>query len=45
MIRILNAPNTKPKLPCLFGLLTAAAKQRAVDRTEFIPSEFHGIPP
>ena len=40
---IFDALNTKLKAAVFSGLLAAATEQRAVNRTIFIPTEFHGM--
>ena len=45
VVGIFDALNTKLKSAFFSGLLATAAEQRAVDRTEFIPTEFHGYAP
>jgi hypothetical protein len=41
MVRIFNALNTKLKSAFFPDLLATAAEHRTVDRTAFIPTEFH----
>jgi hypothetical protein len=45
VVRIFDAPNTQLKSVLFSRLLATAAEQRAVDRTIFIPTEFHGNAP
>jgi hypothetical protein len=45
VVRIFDALNAKPKSAFLLSLFTTAAIKRAVDRTVFIPTEFHGNAP
>jgi len=45
MVWIFDALNTKLKSAFFPGLLAPAAEQRAVDRTIFVPTEFHGNTP
>jgi hypothetical protein len=45
VVRIFNALNTKPKSAFFSRLLATAAEERSMDRTVFIPTEFHGDAP
>ena len=45
MVRIIDALNAKLKSPLFPILLATAAEQRSMDRTIFIPTEFHGNAP
>ena len=45
MMRIFDTLNTKPQSAFLPNLLATAAGERSVDRTVFIPTEFHGNAP
>src|SRR5258708_2916157 len=43
MGRIVNTLNTQPDSTFLASLLPTTAKDRSVDRTEFVATEFHGL--
>ena len=45
VVRILDTLDTKPQSAFLPNLLATAAEERSVDRTGFIPTEFHGSAP
>jgi hypothetical protein len=44
-MRIFDALNARLKSAVFPRLLTTAAEQRAMNRAEFIPTEFHGCAP
>jgi hypothetical protein len=45
MVRIFDALNAQLKSASFPYLLATAAKERSMDRTIFIPTEFHGNAP
>jgi hypothetical protein len=45
VMRVFNALDTKAHGACLSDLFPATAEERSVDRTVFIATESHGIPP
>jgi hypothetical protein len=45
VVWILDALNTKLKSAFFSRLLATAAEERSMDRTVFIPTEFHGDAP
>jgi hypothetical protein len=45
VMRVFYTLHSEPQAAFSATLFTAAAEQRAMDRAQFIPAKFHGIPP